>query len=272
MNTKNMLITGASSGIGRETVLYFALRGWKVAATMRNVSRAGDLANIPGVAIYPLDVTQPHNTDETIARAWRDMDGIDVVINNAGYGALGILEGANDDQIIRQMDTNLLGTIRVIRNILPLMRKRGKGTIINISSIAGRIGLPLYSLYHASKYAVEGLTESLHYELHPFNIKVRLIEPGPVRTEFNGRSKDEILPPDDKRYIALSQNASHFYNTTFKYAAQPKAVAKTIYKAAISRKGKLRYPTGIHSRFFLFIHYILPGSWFRAFIKTLINI
>ncbi|MFW6268319.1 MAG: SDR family oxidoreductase, partial [Marinilabiliaceae bacterium] len=218
METKNVLITGASSGIGRETVEYFAKKGWKVAATMRNVSRAGELINMTGVAVYSLDVTQPHNVIGTIHKAWNDMNGIDVVINNAGYGALGILEGANDDQIIRQMDTNLLGTMRVIRGVLPMMRKRGKGTIINISSIAGRMGLPLYSLYHASKYAVEGLTESLYYELRPFNIKVRLIEPGPVRTEFNGRSRDELLPPDDERYVAISQKVSHFYNATFKHA------------------------------------------------------
>ncbi len=267
-----MLITGASSGIGRETVRYFAAHGWKVAATMRNISRAGDLINIPGVAIYALDVTQPHNVEQTILKAWSDMKGIDVIVNNAGYGALGIVEGANDDQIIRQMDTNLLGTLRVIRNILPLMRKRGKGTIINISSIAGRMGLPLYTLYHASKYAVEGFTESLFYEVFPFNIKVRLVEPGPVRTEFNGRSKDEILPPDDERYIAISQKVSHFYNATFKYASQPSVVAKTIYKAATSRGHRLRYPAGVQARIFLFFYRILPGSWFRKITKMLINI
>lgn len=272
MKTKNILITGASSGIGRETVKFFAARGWKVAATMRNVSRAGDLINIPGVAIYNLDVTQPHNVEETIAKAWNDMNGIDVVVNNAGYGALGILEGAQDDQIIRQMDTNLLGTLRVIRNILPLMRKRETGTIINISSIAGRMGLPLYSLYHASKYAVEGLTESLYYELIPFKIKVRIIEPGPIRTEFNGSSKDEILPPDDERYIAISQKVSHFYNSTFNYAAQPRVVAKTIYKAARSRSHRLRYPAGFQVKLFLFFYRIMPGMWFRKITKLLINI
>ncbi len=272
MKSKNILITGASSGIGRETVRYFAAHGWKVAATMRNPNKAGDLVNIPGVAIYPLDVTQPHGAEQTIIKAWEDMNGIDVVVNNAGYGALGILEGASDDQIIRQLDTNVMGTLRVIRYILPLMRKRKKGTIINISSIAGRMGLPLYSLYHASKYAVEGLSESLFYELHPFNIKIKLIEPGPVRTEFNGRSKDEILPPDDERYIAISQKVSHFYNNTFKYAAQPTVVAKTIFRAATSQTNKLRYPAGSQAKMFILLYRILPGTWFRKLTRILINI
>ncbi|MFO8001030.1 MAG: SDR family oxidoreductase [Marinilabilia sp.] len=272
MKRKTILITGASSGIGRETVALFSKRGWTVAATMRNISRAGELVNMPGVAVYQLDVTQPHNVMEAISKAWDDMDGIDVVINNAGYGALGILEGANDDQIVRQMDTNLLGTMRVIRNVLPLMRERGKGTIINISSIAGRMGLPLYSLYHASKYAVEGFTESLYYELRPFNIKVRLVEPGPVRTEFNGRSKDEILPPDDERYVAISQKVSHFYNTTFKYAAQPQVVARTIYKAATTRGGRLRFPSGFQAKLLLLFYSITPGTWFRRITRWMINI
>lgn len=272
MKAKNVLITGASSGIGRETVRYFATRGWKVAATMRNPHRAGDLMNIPGVAIYRLDVTQPNNVDQTIEKAWSDMKGIDVVVNNAGYGALGILEGATDEQIIRQIDTNLLGTLRVIRNILRLMRQRKKGTIINISSIAGRMGLPLYSLYHASKFAVEGFTESLFFELHPFNIKVRLVEPGPVKTEFNGRSKDEILPPDDDEYIAISQKATRFYNKSFKHAAQPKVVARTIYKAATSKSNRLRFPAGSQAKLFLLAYRVLPGVWFRWVIRFLINI
>ncbi len=272
MKTKNILITGASSGIGHETVRHFASRGWKVAATMRNVSRAGDLINIPGVATYVLDVTQPHNVEQTITKAWDDMGGIDVVVNNAGYGALGIVEGANDDQIIRQIDTNLLGIIRVVRSILPLMRRRGNGTIINISSIGGRMGLPLYSLYNASKYAVEGFTESLFYELNPFNIKVRLVEPGPVRSEFNGRSKDEIIPPDDERYIAISQKTSHFYNATFKHASQPSAVAKTIYKAARAKGSRLRYPAGFQAKVFLIFYKIIPTILFRKIMQLLINI
>ncbi|PWD98970.1 SDR family oxidoreductase [Marinilabilia rubra] len=272
MKTKNLLITGASSGIGHETVRFFAARGWKVAATMRNPKRAGDLNNIPGVAIYTMDVTQPHNVEQTLEKAWQDMGGIDVVVNNAGYGALGIFEGAGDEQIIRQMDTNLLGILRVTRNILPLMRQRGKGTIINVSSIAGRMGLPIYSLYNASKFAVEGFTESLFYELHPFNIKVRLIEPGPVKTDFNNRSKDEILPPDDDKYIALSQKATHFYNHSFKHAAKPEVVARTIYRAATSKTNRLRFPAGFQSWLFLLAYQLLPGSWFRWLTRFLINI
>lgn len=272
MESNTMLITGASSGIGKETVRYFARRGWKVAATMRNTSNAGNLINIPGVAVYRLDVTQPHNVEETINKAWKDMNGIDVIVNNAGYGAIGILEGANDEQIVRQMDTNFFGTLRVIRNVLPLMRKRGRGTIINLSSIAGRMGLPLYSLYHSSKYAVEGFTESLYYEARPFNIKVRLIEPGPIRTEFNGRSKDEIIPPDDERYIAISQKVSHFYNATYKYAAEPKVVASTIFRAANSKGNRLRYPAGSQSHMLLFFYRITPLPVFRLVTRWLINI
>jgi NAD(P)-dependent dehydrogenase (short-subunit alcohol dehydrogenase family) len=272
MKTKNILVTGASSGIGRETARYFAARGWKVAATMRNTARVGDLENIPGIVVYQLDVTRPFNIEQTILKAWNDMGGIDVVVNNAGYGALGVLEGADDEQVIRQMDTNLLGTLRVIRNILPLMRERRRGTIINLSSIAGRMGLPLYSLYNASKFAVEGLTESLFYEVYPFNIKVRLIEPGTVRTEFNGRSKDNILPPDNELYIAITQKVTHFYNTIFKHAGAPKIVAQTIYKAARSKSNRLRYPAGFQAKIFLLFYRMIPRLCFRRIIKLLMNI
>lgn len=272
MKNKTVLITGASSGIGKETVRFFAQRGWKVAATMRDPSRAGQIKDLPGVTIYPLDVTQPHIVEETILKAWDDLQGIDVVVNNAGYGALGVFEGANDDQIIRQIDTNFIGTLRVIKVILPLMRHRKTGTIINLSSIAGRMGLPLYSLYNASKYAIEGFTESLFYEARPFNIRVRLIEPGPVSTEFYGRSKEDIIPPDHETYIALSQKVAHFYSLTFKYASPPKVVAKTIFKAATSKKRKLRFKPGFQVRLFLLIYRMLPFSWFQKTIRLIANI
>ncbi|MGQ1891462.1 SDR family oxidoreductase [Thermophagus sp. OGC60D27] len=272
MKRKTVLITGASSGIGKETVSYFAHKGWKVAATMRDTSRAGQLKDLPGVAIYRLDVTQPHIVDETIQKAWDDLDGIAVVINNAGYGTLGTFEGANDDQIIRQIDTNFLGTLRVIKALLPLMRERREGTIINLSSMAGRMGLPLYSLYNASKYAIEGFTESLYFEVRPFNIKVRLIEPGPVCTEFYGRSKEDIMPPDHEKYIAISQKVAHFYNITFKYASAPKVVAKTIFKAAVSKRRKLRYKPGFQVHVYLFIYRLLPLSWFQKIIRVITNI
>lgn len=272
MKSKTVLITGASSGIGKATVTYFAQRGWNVAATMRDPSRAGKIKDLTSVVIYRLDVTQPNMVEETILKAWDEFKGIDVVINNAGYGALGVFEGANDDQIIRQIDTNFIGTLRVIKAILPLMRLRKKGTIINLSSVAGRMGLPLYSLYNASKYAIEGFTESLYYEVRPFNIHVRLIEPGPVSTEFYGKSKEDIIPPDHEKYIAISQKVAHFYNLTFKYASQPKVVAKTIFKAATSKKHKLRFKPGFQARIFIFIYRMLPFSWFQKTIRLIANI
>jgi NAD(P)-dependent dehydrogenase (short-subunit alcohol dehydrogenase family) len=269
---KTVFITGASSGIGLTTVKYFTKRGWKVAASMRNPLAAHELLDIDGVKTYALDVTDPNAVTKVVQQAWNDFNGISVVINNAGYGAIGPFEAASEDDIQRQMETNFMGTIRVMKAFIPLFKQQGDGVIINISSIAGRVGMPLYSVYHASKFAIEGVTESLYYELRQFGIKVRLVEPGPIKTEFNGRSRHDLIAPENKGYTEFVSKITGFYAKLFNMAEGPDTVAKTIYKAATRQGGKIRYPSGIMAKLLMITIKLVPGSWLRIITRGIMGI
>ena len=177
---KTVMITGTSSGIGKATVLEFAKMGWNVIATQRNPEKEFDFSKLPNVKLYALDVTNLDSIKQAISQAQNDFGKIDVVVNNAGYGVDGAFEAMSDDIIEKQFNTNVFGLMRVTREVIKHMRPNGGGTIIQISSMGGKITFPLYSIYHATKFAVEGFTESLQYELRQFNIKMKLIEPGPI--------------------------------------------------------------------------------------------
>lgn len=187
---KTVLITGASSGIGLATALNFQKQGWNVSATMRNPSAQNTLASLPNVICPQLDVTQPDTITHAIETTLDHFGKIDVLVNNAGYALMGAFETNDAEQVKRQFDTNVFGLMEVCRQILPHFRRYRAGLIINVASMVGRIPLPLYSVYNASKHAVEGFTEGLVYELDAFNIRVKLIEPGAVITDFFGRSSD----------------------------------------------------------------------------------
>lgn len=267
-----MFITGASSGIGLATVKYFALKGWQVIATMRNPEAVAELDDLSNVTTYALDVTNPEAIKSVVDTVIYQFKKVDVVINNAGYGAIGPFEGASHEQLHKQMETNFFGTTRVVAAFLPHFKQNDGGTFINISSIAGRMALPLYSIYHASKYAVEGFSESLFYELRPFNIKVRLIEPGPIKTEFNGRSRVDLIPSDSAHYKEFVDKVDGFYNKAFKQADKVSVVVKTIYKAALCQGYKLRFPVGCKVKVLLFFHKIIPTSWLRWTVQKLMRI
>src|ERR1700734_2585445 len=186
---KTILITGASSGIGRATAVYFAERGWNVAATMREPVKADSVLQHPQISILALDVTNADSIAQAIAATLTRYKKIDVLLNNAGYGLFGPIEAIDGQQIQQQFATNLFGLIGVTQQILPVMRGSGEGLILNVSSIIGRMALPYASSYIATKFAVEGLSESMRYELEPFNIRVKMIEPGSINTEFGKGSK-----------------------------------------------------------------------------------
>src|ERR1700749_870250 len=186
---KTILITGASSGIGRATALYFAERGWNVAATMRDPGKADPLLQRPRISLFPLDVTDADSIAQAIADTLTRYQKIDVLLNNAGYGLFGPVEALEGQQIQQQFATNLFGLFGVTQQILPAMREAGEGLIINVSSIVGRFALPHTSTYVATKFAVEGLSESMRYELDPFRIRVKMVEPGSIATEFSKGSK-----------------------------------------------------------------------------------
>lgn len=163
-NQKTILITGSSSGLGRATAKLFSSKGWKVIATMRNPDKETELDKLAGVVLLPLDVTEPKQIKATVDKAVT-MGGVDVVFNNAGYGMAGPLEGLTDEQIVRMVDTNMMGAIRTTKAFIPYFRERRAGLFINTTSIGGLITVPFNSMYHATKWALEGWSESMAFEL-----------------------------------------------------------------------------------------------------------
>jgi NAD(P)-dependent dehydrogenase (short-subunit alcohol dehydrogenase family) len=191
MNTdikKTIFITG-SSGLGRATAKLFASKGWNVVATMRNPEKETELSKLPGVVLLSLDVTNPEQIKSAVDRVMAT-GGVDVVFNNAGYGMAGPLEGLTDDQMVRMVDTNMMGAIRTTKAFLPYFREKGAGLFINTTSIGGLITVPFNSLYHATKWALEGWGESMAFELKQFGIGLKTVEPGGMRTDFFTRSFD----------------------------------------------------------------------------------
>lgn len=238
---QTVLITGASSGFGKETVKLFHQKGWNVVATMRSPDQS--FAALDGVLVTRLDVTDKGSITSAVDLAIRQFGGVDVLVNNAGYGTLGALEAAPDAVIHQQFDVNLFGLIDVTKAVLPGMRARHTGVIINVSSIGGQVTFPFCTLYHATKFAVEGLTESLQYELNPLGIRLKIVEPGGYKTEFAGRSMafygaggiGDYQAPFDKfvgmlEHWPMSENIGE--------------VADVIFAAATDGSEKLRYPVG----------------------------
>ncbi len=239
---KAVFLTGCSSGIGHATALLFQKNGWTVFATMRNPNAAKDLATLENVHVLALDVTDPNTVRQAITAA-EAIQPIDVLVNNAGYGAYGPLESTPTESIERLFKTNLLGLIDVTRAVLPHLRKRGTGTIINVSSLGGRTAWPLGSLYHASKFAIEGLSEALLFELEAAGINIKVVQPGRVATDFNGRSVDINVDPAITEYQPVIQ-ALMASATQDHYRTEPQVPAEVIFTAATDGTKQFRYPSG----------------------------
>lgn len=269
---KTVLITGCSSGIGRETALRFQREGWNVIATMRTPSSEQELVCLPNVICPALDVTQETTIKEAIAEGHRTFGKIDVVINNAGYGLIGPFETFSTDQINRQFQTNVLGLMSVTREILPYFRKQRSGLVINVASFAGRSIFPLYSVYHASKWAVEGFCDSLQYEVSSYGIQVKIIEPGLVKTEFWGRSTDRenrtginAYEEDARPVLDLIDVAAGLL------ATKPRDVAETIWKSANDDSNRLRYIVGIDAHTTLLARKVLSDRLYRGVMKAVFS-
>lgn len=262
-----ILITGASSGIGLETAKLFQSKNWKVAATMRSPEKADELQRIADVETFRLDVTDVESIKAAIAGAIEKFGRIDAVVNNAGYGLLGPFEAASPEQVERQFQTNVLGLFNVCREIIPYFREQKRGTIVNISSLGGRVAFPFSSLYNATKFAVEGFSESLQYELEPFNVRLKLIEPGPIKTDFYGRSqvlaRKEGLTVYDHRLEPFME----FMDKGGRDAPDGSAVAQVIYDAVTDGSSKLRYP--INTKGLLGLRRWLPAGMFTAITKKI---
>jgi NAD(P)-dependent dehydrogenase (short-subunit alcohol dehydrogenase family) len=269
---KTILITGTSSGIGKSTVIEFAKNGWNVIATQRNPEKETDFKTYNNVNLYPLDVTNLDSITQVFKKVKEEFGTIDVVVNNAGYGVDGAFEAMSDEVIEKQFNTNVFGLMRVTREAIKAMRPSGGGTIIQISSMGGKITFPLYSIYHSTKFAVEGFTESLHYELAQFNIKLKLIEPGPIVTDFYGRSRKFIKPDYTDEYDVFISKFNDAAEKVMKDAEGPEVVAKTIFIAATDNSNNMRYAIGKPGPMLLKLRKLLSDKLYFLLVRKSYNI
>ena len=246
MSAKTVLITGCSTGIGAATVRRFAEQGWNVAATMRKPDATQFEQGSGCVEKFALDVTEQRSVDEAVAHALKRFGQIDVLINNAGYGLFGPFESATPEAISREFRTNVDGVFAVTRAVLPHMRQRAAGVIINIASLTGLVAMPLYSLYAASKYAVVGFSESLSHELAQFGIRVKVFAPGAVATDFSGRSMARTFEGDGGPYANAIRKVMGTFaaNRGTSAASTSEQLAQALYDAATDGSGQVRYVVG----------------------------
>ncbi len=241
---QTIFITGASSGIGKETAKYFQLKGWNVVATMRNPEHETELIGLENVFVTKLDVLDLESISQAISKGIEKFGGIDVLLNNAGYGAYGPLETFPREKILRQFNTNVIGLLDVTRAILPHFRENKKGIVMNVSSMGGKMTFPLGSLYHGTKFAVEGISESLRYEVEEFGGKVKIIEPGAIATDFAGRSFDFNTDEKLSAYQNIVGKIMNVFPQMIKNASSTNVVTEVIYKAATDGTKRLRYMAG----------------------------
>lgn len=265
---KVVLITGASSGIGLHTAKLFQTKNWKVAATMRTPEKADDLQKIVDVECIRLDVTEPDSIRSAITKTLELFGRIDAVVNNAGFAVVGPFEAATQEQIERQMQTNVYGLMNVCREILPYFREQKRGIIVNVASMGGRLTFPLYSIYHASKWAVEGFSESLQYEVRDFNIKIKIIEPGPIKTDFYERSMSISKKEGLTAYDSFVAKAMANMQKAGETGPDGSVVAQVIYDAVTDGSWKLRYP--VNSRAVLTLRRLLPDALFLPLIRRVV--
>lgn len=234
---KTIFITGASTGMGQATARFFQQKGWNVIATMRDPGKDKELSGLENVTLLPLDVTDPEQIKSTVAEAIA-LHPVDVVFNNAGYGLIGVLESLSDEQIMRQLNTNLIGVIRVTQAFIPHLRERKSGVVISTTSMGGLLAFPLYSIYHAAKFGVQGWSESMSFELGLHNIRIKTVAPGAVLTDFLSRSLDKNSHPAYKeledKLVAASENM-------LSQGVPPEKIAEVVYEAATDDKDQVTY-------------------------------
>lgn len=241
---KTILITGASSGLGKETAKLFQSKGWNVIATMRKPENETELTSLENVLVLKLDVLDLTSIGTAIDEGIQKFGRIDVLVNNAAYGAYGPLESFSRESIIRQFNTNVIGLLDVTRALLPHFRKNKDGLLINISSTGGKMAFPLGALYHGTKFAVEGISESLKYEIEQFGARVKLIEPGAIDTDFTGRSLDFSNDESLVEYQPFIGKVMTAFQSMFGSASAASVIAAVIYQAATDGTNQLRYTAG----------------------------
>ncbi|RPD44307.1 SDR family oxidoreductase [Hymenobacter sediminis] len=262
--TKTILITGASSGIGLATARYFAQRGWQVAATMRTPHKApADLHSLANVLVLPLDVLDVASIEAAVAAARHAFGRLDVLFNNAGYALAGAFEALSPAQVQQQFDTNVYGVMNVTRAVLPHFRERRQGLVLTTTSVGGHMAFPLYSVYNATKFAVEGFMEGLQYEVQQFNIQVRTIVPGTVRTDFTAAIQYVPAPA----YDPYAQRVHEQTLASYAHAATPESVARVVFAAATRGGRQARVLAGSQPKLVYFLRWLLPHQVFAGLIN-----
>ncbi|TLX83573.1 MAG: SDR family oxidoreductase [Thaumarchaeota archaeon] len=248
--SKVAVVTGSSSGIGLETALLLAENGFKTYATMRNVNKASNVLekaqrkNLP-IEVLELDVNSDESVHQAVEKIVKAEGRIDLLVNNAGYGLIGAVEDLSTDEVKEQYETNVFGVFRTIREVLPTMRKQHGGTIINISSIAGVIGFVGMGAYVSTKFAIEGLTQSLRLELAPFGIRALVIEPGVIRTNIlNSSPVAKRAQSENSAYKEMMERFHQAIGAMVKNASEPIVVANQVLRAATEIQPRIRYPAG----------------------------
>lgn len=258
------LVTGASAGIGEATARALLSEGYKVFAGARRLERMSALAAL-GAKLLHLDLTDDASIVAAVETIKADAGRLDVLVNNAGYGSYGALEDVPLAEARRQFDVNVFGLARLSQLTLPTMRAQKSGKIVNISSIGGKIWEPLGGWYHATKFAVEGLSDCLRVEVERFGIDVIIVEPGAIRTEWAGIAADGLRRVSGKgAYATYADNHARMLDSTenSRLPSPPDVVAKTIVRAVSSRRPRTRYATGGGARTILFLKAILPDRLF----------
>ena len=269
--SKVALVTGASAGIGKDTALLFAQNGYTVYAAARRVEKMQDLKQA-GVKLLAMDVTVEESMVKGINEILKTEKRIDVLVNNAGYGSYGALEDVPMSEARYQFEVNVFGLARLTQLVLPTMRQQHSGKIINVSSIGGKFGEPHGVWYHATKFAVEGLSDSLRMELKQFGIDVVVIQPGAILTEWGGIARENMLKTSGKGpYSSLVEKHARLLSNADKRGDKPIVIAKAILKAAESAHPKTRYAVGGGARPLLFVRSILSDKMMDKLMLAVYN-
>jgi len=271
--SKAVLITGCSTGIGRATAEHLATRGWNVYATARKTESIADLKS-RGCKTLALDVCDEASTRAAVQTVEQAEGAVGVLINNAGYGLEGAFEEVPMTDIRRQFETNVFGLVAMTKLVLPGMRRQRWGRVVNLSSMGGKLTFPGGAYYHATKHAVEALSDALRFEVKGFGIDVIVVQPGPIKTRFGDTAVGSIAAPKDSPYAAFNAVLEKQIREAYeggpmaRFAAPPEAVAEVIEKAISAASPRTRYKVTLAARVLMGLRRVLPDRAFDAFLRT----
>jgi NAD(P)-dependent dehydrogenase (short-subunit alcohol dehydrogenase family) len=271
--SKAVLITGCSSGIGWASAERLANVGWRVYATARKVEAIAPLEE-SGCRLLSLDVTDDDSMTSAVEEVERREGAVGVLVNNAGYSQSGAVEAVPMDKIRRQFETNVFGLVRMCQLVLPGMRRQGYGRIVNVSSMGGKLTFPGGGYYHASKHAVEAISDALRFEVEGFGVKVSVIEPGLIQTGFADAAVGSIHGPEDGPYagfeaaVAKATAENYERGPLLRLGGSPETVAEKVEEAISARSSRSRYPVTPSAHLFLWLRHLLPDRAWDAVVRT----